>query len=130
MGKRGDKMKRGQAIEAIAALVDGLRALSSERWGSGGRHVQAQNLLDLAEELRAILVPVKPSANFRRRLHGDLILKAQSQRPRPVPVEGQQLRTGILLGAAALGSLASVAGLVIAYVLHNRNLRATNAARG
>ncbi len=122
-------MKRGQIIEAVAALVNGLLTQSRARWGSRGRHAQAQDLLDLAEELRVILVPVEPKADFRRRLHGDLILKAQSRGSRPDPVEGQQRRTGILLGAAALGSLASVAGLVIAYVLHSRAGRATHVAR-
>ena len=122
-------MKRGQIIEAIAALVDGFRIQSRAGWRSRGHDIQAQDLLDLAEELRAILVPVKPRADFRRRLHGDLILKAQSRAAKPEPEEDQQRRTGILLGAAALGSLASVAGLVIAYVLHNRNGRATHVAQ-
>lgn len=123
-------MMSGLAIEMIVALVDRLRASGRPRWGSRGRHEQAQDLLDLASELQAILMPVKPNTEFRRRLHGDLILKAQNRSSGEEKEESQQRKTGILLGAAALGSLASVAGLVIAYVLHSRNGRATTVARG
>ncbi len=123
-------MKRGQAIEAIVALVDELRTPGRARWGTRGRHEQAQNLLDLARELQAILVPVKPNAEFRRRLHGDLVLRAQSRVSISEAEASQQRKTGILLGAAAIGSVASVVGLVIAYVLHNKNGRATTVARG
>jgi hypothetical protein len=123
-------MNTVQVLEAFAILVDRLRAQGRSRLAVRGRHEQAQDLLDLAEELRAILVPVRPNANYRRRLHGQLILKAQSRETSAEPEAPQHRRTGILLGAAALGSLASFAGLIIAYLLHNRNGRATHVARG
>lgn len=89
---------------------------------------RVKGLLDLAEQLSGILVPVQPDPDFRRRLHGDLILKAQSRQIEPEPGLFQQHRKGILIGAAALGSVASVLGVIIAFVLHNRHGRARVAA--
>lgn len=124
-------MRTVQILEAAATLLGGLRNWGQERPARAGRHERAQDLLDLADELQAILVPVQPRVDFRRRLHGELILKAQ-QRPSEgqAPAALQRRRKGILLGAAALGSLASFAGLIVAYVLHNRNGRATRLASG
>ena len=83
----------------------------------------AQQLLDLAEQLRQVLVPVEADANYRRRLKGELILAAQ-QRPqrnetKPLP----QRRTLIFIAAAAVGSLASVVGVIIAFVVRSRHSR-------
>jgi len=63
---------------------------------------------------------VEPDTHFRRRLHGDLILEAQGRQAEPEPNLFQQHRKGILIGAAAIGSVASVAGVVIAFVLRHR----------
>jgi hypothetical protein len=90
-----------------------------------------QALLDLAEQLQGILVPVEPSIDFRRRLHGDLILEAQQREAEPAPNLLQEHRKGILIGAAAVGSVASVIGVIIAFVLlYLRNGRATHTAAG
>ena len=93
-----------------------------------GRHAQIQGLLALAEQVQGILVPVEPDINFRRRLHGDLLLKAQRRQPVQAVSPLVQHRKGILIGAAAVGSVASVAGLVIAFVLHYRHKGATHIA--
>jgi hypothetical protein len=77
------------------------------------RSQQVQGLLDLAEQLQGILVPVAPNANYRRRLHGDLILEAQRR----------ELE-------AALGSAASVVGVIIAFLLRHRRGGATRVAAG
>ena len=89
-----------------------------------------QGLLDLAEQLQAILVPVEPDAHFRRRLHGELILEAQRRQVEPEASFVQQHRKGILIGAAAVGSVASVVGVVIAFFLRHRHGRATHIAGG
>jgi hypothetical protein len=89
-----------------------------------------QGLLDLAEQLQGILVPVAPNANYRRRLHGDLILEAQRRELEPEPSIFQQHRKGILIGAAALGSAASVVGVIIAFLLRHRRGGATHVAAG
>jgi hypothetical protein len=94
------------------------------------RNQQVQGLLDLAEHLQAILVPVAPNANYRRRLHGDLILEAQRRESEPEPSLFHQHRRGILIGAAALGSAASVVGVIIAFLLRHRRGGATHVAAG
>jgi hypothetical protein len=68
--------------------------------------------------------------DYRRRLHGDLILRAQCQAAEPEAVWHQQHRKGILIGAAALGSVASVLGVVVAFWLYLRHGRAANTATG
>lgn len=94
------------------------------------RSDQVQGLLDLAEELQGILVPTKPNVDFRRRLHGELLLEAQRRQAEPQPSRFQQHRKGILIGAAAIGSVASVVGVIIAFVLRYRQSRATHIASG
>ena len=129
-----------------------LAAHADQLVGPGGsrrtRHDQVQGLLDLAEQLQGVLVPVEPDANFRRRLHGELILEAQRRPPyqrtilayhtgtvqrgeaEPGANLFQQHRKGILIGAAAVGSVASVVGVIIAFVLRHRQGRATHIATG
>lgn len=92
------------------------------------RHDRVQGLLDLAEQVQGILVPVEPEINFRRRLHGDLVLEAQRRQAEQHVNPLVQHRKGILIGAATLGSVASVLGLVIAFVLRYRQKGATNIA--
>jgi hypothetical protein len=85
----------------------------------------AQQLLDLAEQLRQVLVPVEADANYRRRLKGELILAAQQRLRRSESKSLPQDRTLILIAAAAVGSVASVLGLIIAVVVRNRHSRAS-----
>ena len=92
------------------------------------RNEQVQGLLDLAEQLQGILVPVEPDSNFRRRLHGELLLEAQRRQATPDTNLFQQHRKGILIGAAAVGSLASVVGVIVAFVLRYRHGRAPHVA--
>ena len=113
--------------EILAAHADQLVNPDVEPAPRISRHARVQGLLDLAEEVQGILVPVEPRTDFRRRLHGDLVLQAQ-RRPDQEVSPLVQHRKGILIGAAALGSVASVAGLVIALVLHNRHRGATRIA--
>ncbi|HSR29532.1 MAG TPA: hypothetical protein VLY63_03135 [Anaerolineae bacterium] len=94
------------------------------------RNERVQGLLDLAEQLQAILVPVAPDAQYRRRLHGDLILEAQRRQSEPKAGLFQQHRKDILIGAAAVGSVASVVGVAVAVVLRHRHRGATRIATG
>jgi len=114
--------------EILAAHADELINPDIELSPRFGRHARVQGLLDLAEEVQGILVPVEPKADFRRRLHGDLVLQAQRRRPVREVSPLVQHRKGILIGAAALGSVASVAGLVIAVVLRHRHREVTHIA--
>jgi len=93
-------------------------------------------LLDLSRELRSVLVAVQPRAEFREALYGQLLVEARRQQALrmlslPVgstPARGesrttvQRIHAGYgaggrrwIIGAAAVGSAASVVG-VLAYV--------------
>jgi hypothetical protein len=122
-------MNRKEEQELLVAYTDHLLGLGPAPGLALTRYDRVQGLLTLADHLRAILVPVRPDPDFRRRLHGELILKAQDRAAEPQISRFQQHRRGILIGAA-LGSLASVAGVVLAFVLRQRNQRAGQAATG
>lgn len=124
-------MDKKEVIEILAAHADQLVDPRPELPTKLTRNDQVQGLLNLAEELQGILVPAKPNTHFRRRLHGDLILKAQCRQAEPEPSLFRQHRTGILIGAAAIGSVvASVVGVAIAFLLRNRHGGATHIASG
>ena len=117
-------MNRREAIEVLAARAD-QRGSPNVSQQALTRHDQVQALLDLAEQLQGILVPVEPDPRFRRRLHGELVLEAQRRQMGFAPGLFQQHRKGIIIGAAAVGSVASVVGVAVAYVLrrHSKETR-------
>jgi hypothetical protein len=102
-------------------------------------------LLQLAREIVIVLVPIKPRPAFRRALHRSLVVEARRQQTRrtlslarpnvELPMQ-EALPNRVLgwleheanampterrwvIGAAAVGSAVSLAG-VVAYVLHRR----------
>jgi hypothetical protein len=123
-------MDKGEVIEILASHAGQLDRPAALQNGRLTRNERVQGLLDLAEQLQSILVPVEPEVNFRRRLHGDLILAAQRLQDEPHASLFQQHRRGILIGAAAVGSLASVIGVIVAVALRHRHGRATHIATG
>ena len=123
-------MDRKQERELLAAHADQLVAPNGGPPTRLTRNEQVQGLLDLAEHLNAILVPVAPDAHFRRRLHGELLLEAQRRTAVPEMGLFRQHRRGILIGAAAVGSVVSVVGVAVAFVLRNRHRGATHIATG
>jgi hypothetical protein len=123
-------MDNRQVRELLATHADQLVDLQAGPPVGLAPNDRAQGLLDLAEQLHGLLVPVVPDAHFRRRLHGDLILRAQQGQVEPEEGLFQQHRAGILIGAAAVGSVASVVGVAIAYVLRQRHKAATRIATG
>lgn len=122
----------GREIEAILTMhADRFTGPSTLQAGMFKRNVQVKGLLDLAEHLHVLLKPVEPDPDFRRRLHGELILEAQQrQADLGIPTLFQKHRKGIILGAAAAGSAASIAGVVLALVWRHRQGRATHIAAG
>jgi len=114
--------------EILAAHADQMMNPDTGSASNLGRHDRVQGLLDLAEQVAGLLVPVEPNIDFRRRLHGDLVLEAQRRQKKQEVSPFVQHRKGILIGAAAVGSVASVAGLVIALVLRQRHKGATRIA--
>ena len=124
-------MKRKEEADLLTVYTDHLLGLSGQKSGgvaTSTRHGQIHSLLALADHLHALLAPVEPDPHFRRRLHGELILTAQSRREMPEIGLLQQHRRGVVIGAAlGLGSVASVIGVVIALLLRRR---AGNVAAG
>jgi len=113
----------------VSGRMNGL----GNRWPGAGRRgttgvEKAQSLLDLAGHLQGVLVPVAPAAGFRRRLQGDLVVEAHRRQAAPEPKGGLRHRRAILIGAAALGSVASVVGVILTVVLHHRQSRTTRVA--
>jgi hypothetical protein len=125
-----DMMDTRQVREILAAHADQLVDPNGGPSPGLTRHERVQGLLDLAEQLQGILVPVAPDAHFRRRLHGELILEAQHRQAQPEGGLLQQHRKGILLGAAAVGSVASVVGVAVAFVIRHRHRGAPHIASG
>jgi hypothetical protein len=123
-------MRITELIDRLAPLADILnRRVKSLPWRQP-RHDQVEGLLALASEVQAMLVPVEPDPRYRRRLHGQLVVRGPS--PVVTVEEGllHQRRKGILIGAAAVGSLASIAGVILAYALHHRHETASRVAAG
>jgi hypothetical protein len=122
-------VNRREVTEILAAHADQGDSSASPP-GVLTRNDRVQGLLDLAEQLQGILVPVEPEPSFRRRLHGDLILEAQRRQAESTQNLFRQHRKGIILGAAAVGSVASLVGVALAFVLRYRQGRATHIATG
>ena len=96
-------------------------------------------LPDLVQQLEGTLVPVPPDPVFRQRLHDRLVREAwnyqtgcSASSPSVGPEGGlfRRHRKGILIGAAAVGSVASVVGVAVACVLRYRHGKATHIATG
>jgi hypothetical protein len=101
-----------------------------------------QPLLALARGVKNALTPVEPDSAFRenlrlsllaaarQRLASRLSLRAEGSTKPPHPVHlFRRHRREILIGAAALGSVVSVAGIV-AYWIHARAAKAQRALPG
>jgi hypothetical protein len=79
-------------------------------------------LLGIAERIKATLVPVAPSPAFEAGLKQDLLaaaIKRAEEKEEKRRVSFLR-RRGVLIGAAAVGSALSVAGIVAALLLRQR----------
>ena len=81
-------------------------------------------LFQLAERLQHSMQPVRPSAGFVRSLGQELVEQAKRQM-----TVTKRLRRAVVIGAAALGSLLSIASVVGAIVFVVVRLRARAQAR-
>ncbi len=79
---------------------------------------QEATLVQLSERLQRWLVPVEPPPAFACSLKGELIKAARRQYQR-----AHRLRRILVVGAAVIGSIASVAGLT-AFLIIRRRARA------
>lgn len=76
---------------------------------------QEATLTQIAERLQRWLVPVEPPPAFARSLKGELIAAARHRYER-----ARRLKRILMIGAAILGSVASVVGLTTFLLLRRR----------
>lgn len=94
-----------------------------------GYRAELEPLLCLAARVRAALVAVEPRAVFREELRDRLLIAARSQRPTPARnglLAFPPQRREVIIGAAAVGSLVSVAAIFM--VVRSRSQAARQAA--
>ena len=122
-------MSDNVVVEVLAAHADHM--ISDEAGGAGSKdyldlfpdyRAELKPLLGIAERVKATLVPVTPSPAFETGLKQDLVAaaiqraKEKEERKRVSFLR----RRGVLIGAAAVGSVLSVAGIVAALLLRQR----------
>jgi hypothetical protein len=105
--------------EVLALQANGLNAgeedLQAYLAMIPGRQGDLESLMTVAARVKKALLPVKPSSAFMRGLRRSLLAMAGPKQPSA----SLPARRGLLIGAAALGSALSVAG-IIAYVIYAR----------
>ena len=134
-------MTNKEQIEILAIQADKLNAETNEEaeyLATLPEHQDTlQPLLALARKVKDALTPVEPDPAFSENLRRSLLAAARqravyllsSKKDRqPVPLFRRH-RKEILIGAAALGSVVSVAGIV-AYWIHTRAAKAQRALPG
>ena len=123
-----------ELIEILATHADKLNAEADEETeylATLPEHqATLQPLLTVARKVKDVLAPVEPDPAFRENLrlsllataHQQLVFRLGSTRPR-LPVHPLKIsRKEVLIGAAALGWVVSVAGIV-AYWIHTRTAK-------
>ena len=84
-------------------------------------------LLEIAEKVKEVLVPVEPAPAFCQSLHDDLLAAARRKLAGEVPQLARSHGRQILIRAAALGSAVSVVG-ALAYLIRSRATAETQSA--
>jgi len=117
-------MNEERMTEVLAAHADGLTgspAAIQQVHMTNEERSRLAPLFELAERLQHSMPPVQPSAAFVQNLGKDLIDKARRQ-----IALTKRVRRITLIGAAALGSLLSIASVVgaIAFVVARLRARA------
>ena len=131
-------MTNKEQIEILATQADKLNAGTNEEaeyLATLPEHQDTlQPLLALARKVKDALTPVEPDPAFCENLRRSLLaaahqravyLLSSTKAQHPVPLFRRH-RKEILIGAAALGSVVSVAGIV-AYWIHTRAAKAQRA---
>ena len=112
-------------VRPMAASTCGERASTA----GAGEYEEDPALRAPVAELRATLAPVTPRESFRRELGRELVAVArQRTSPRIILQEPRNYRRGLLIGAAAVSSAVSVAGLVA--LLWRHRAQETSAVHG
>lgn len=120
-------MNKRRMAEVLAAHAEGLTggAQVMQRLNvTAGERDRLFPLFQLAERLQQNMQPVQPSAAFVRSLGRELVDNARHQ-----IALTKRLRRTVMIGAAALGSLVSIASVVGAIVFVVARLRSRAQAR-
>ncbi len=122
-------MSDNVVVEVLAAHADHL--IGDGESGAGSKEyldllpayqAELTPLLGIAERVKAALVPVEPSRAFEAGLKQDLLAAAIKRAEEKEDKKRVSFlrRRGVLIGAAAVGSVLSVAGIVAALLLRQR----------
>lgn len=114
-------MKARRADEILSAHTEALFGHPEEFLQAGLTDEEQDELVPLftlAEQLQQSLPPIQPPAAFARSLGRELAGSAQHQ-----IAAAQRLRRGVLIGAATVGSLVSIASVIGAIVYIISRLR-------
>jgi len=106
-----------RAAQVLTAHADGLRGrpeAMQQMTLTDAERRQLTPLFQLAERLHQAMQPIQPSADFVRSLGQELVDSARHQ-----VTLARRLRRGVWIGAAAVGSLLSIASLIgaIAFII-------------
>lgn len=107
-------MENKRVVELISAHADGLTGrpgATQQITMTDEEHRQMTPLFQLAEQLHQAMQPVQPSAAFVHSLGKELVDNARRQ-----AALSRRLRRAVLIGAAAVGSLLSIASVVGAII--------------
>jgi hypothetical protein len=128
LGKDKFTMSENMVVEVLAAHADHL--IDNEADGEDYLNLfpahrdELAPLLRIAERVRAVLVPVAPAPAFEAGLKQDLIAAAIQRTEEQGSGKRVSLfrRRRVLIGAAAVGSALSVAGIVAALLWRQRSI--------
>lgn len=117
--KAHDERRADEVLAAHAETLIGRQEAMEQIHVTDSEHAQLASLFDLAKHLQASMPPVRPPSGFVHSLSRELARSAQHQ-----IAAAKRLRRGILIAAAAAGSLISIASIVGAIILLVSHLRA------
>ncbi|MFQ6100560.1 MAG: hypothetical protein ACE5OS_04920 [Anaerolineae bacterium] len=120
-------MNEERIVEVLAAHAEELTGRPGSMQQIGATEEERTwlaPLFQIAEQLYQSMQPVQPSATFVRSLRRELVDSAERQ----IALQ-KRLRRAAVIGAAAVGSLVSIASLVGAVVFVTARLRARAQAR-
>jgi hypothetical protein len=119
-------MNENRAVEVLAVHAEALAGQPGvmQQASMAEERGQLAPLFQLAEQLHQTMQPVQPAAAFVRSLGKELTINARRQ-----IALTKRLRRATLIGAAALGSLLSIASVAGAIVFVVTRLRARDQAR-
>lgn len=109
-------MDERRTIELLSAHAERLTGhTDAGPLPSAQEEARLRPLLRVAERLKGTMTAVKPPAAFVSRLGQELLDRAYHRRE-----AARRWRRGLVIGAAALGSALSVAGVVVTLILLRR----------